>query len=374
MQELHIVSFDIPYPANYGGAIDVFFKIKALCQQGVSITLHCFQYGTRKPQAALESLCKQVFYYPRKTGLSGISLQMPYIVFSRRNKKLLERLSKTQAPILFEGIHSCYYLNHPKLKSKTKVVRCMNVEHEYYAHLAAQSSGLKKLYCSIEAKKLKRFEPILKHAQHLLAITSKDEDHFTTNFPKVPSKTITAFHGNEINISKKAAGNYALFHGSLNVVENEKAVLFLMHNVWNKIKHPLIIAGRNPSKSVKSAISKQSNVTLIADSSQDKLDQLVSEAHMHLMYATQSSGLKLKLIKALFQGKHVIANDLMLSEKSLASTVVIANSAQEWKNSVLQLLDRDYTIQMQKERHLILEDFTDKKSVEKLIEILNLRQ
>ncbi len=27
---LHIISFDIPYPPNYGGVIDVFYKLKAL--------------------------------------------------------------------------------------------------------------------------------------------------------------------------------------------------------------------------------------------------------------------------------------------------------------------------------------------------------
>ena len=29
-KEIHIITFDIPYPANYGGVIDVFYKIKAL--------------------------------------------------------------------------------------------------------------------------------------------------------------------------------------------------------------------------------------------------------------------------------------------------------------------------------------------------------
>ena len=29
-KEVHIVSFDVPYPPNYGGVIDVFYKIKTL--------------------------------------------------------------------------------------------------------------------------------------------------------------------------------------------------------------------------------------------------------------------------------------------------------------------------------------------------------
>jgi len=32
---IHIISFDIPFPANYGGVIDVFYKAKALTDSGV---------------------------------------------------------------------------------------------------------------------------------------------------------------------------------------------------------------------------------------------------------------------------------------------------------------------------------------------------
>lgn len=61
---LHIVSFDVPYPANYGGVIDVFYKAKALAAKGVKVHLHCFQYG-RKPSMVLENLFFEVNYYRR---------------------------------------------------------------------------------------------------------------------------------------------------------------------------------------------------------------------------------------------------------------------------------------------------------------------
>ena len=35
-QHLHIISFDIPWPPNYGGVIDVFYKIKTLSEAGVT--------------------------------------------------------------------------------------------------------------------------------------------------------------------------------------------------------------------------------------------------------------------------------------------------------------------------------------------------
>jgi hypothetical protein len=47
-RELHIISFNVPYPPNYGGVMDVFFKIRALHEQGIKIHLHCFLSLTLK--------------------------------------------------------------------------------------------------------------------------------------------------------------------------------------------------------------------------------------------------------------------------------------------------------------------------------------
>ena len=55
-QRLHIVSFDVPFPPNYGGVVDVFYKIRALHKLGVKIHLHCFEYG-RGEQKELDKYC-----------------------------------------------------------------------------------------------------------------------------------------------------------------------------------------------------------------------------------------------------------------------------------------------------------------------------
>ena len=68
---LNIVSFDVPFPANYGGVIDVYYKLLWLHKAGVKIHLHCFTYG-RKPSKELEALCEKVYYYERKTGNKSV--------------------------------------------------------------------------------------------------------------------------------------------------------------------------------------------------------------------------------------------------------------------------------------------------------------
>src|SRR5512133_461777 len=103
-KHLHIISFDIPFPPNYGGVIDVYYKLKTLHSLGVKIHLHCFEYPGRSRSEDLNALCEEVFYYPRITGLRSAFSFAPYIVSSRKSEELMKNLLKDEHPILFEGL------------------------------------------------------------------------------------------------------------------------------------------------------------------------------------------------------------------------------------------------------------------------------
>jgi hypothetical protein len=64
-KKLHIVCHDVPWPADYGGVVDLFYKLKALHAEGVKIILHCFLYGERSRQDELNKYCEEVHYYKR---------------------------------------------------------------------------------------------------------------------------------------------------------------------------------------------------------------------------------------------------------------------------------------------------------------------
>jgi len=163
---LHIISFDIPYPADYGGVIDVFFKIKTLSNFGIKIHLHCFEYGSRKRQDELKKYCLEVDYYKRKTNiLSHIGIT-PYIIKSRISKDLEDKLLQDNYPILCEGIHTCGILLNKKFGNRKIIFRPSNVEHQYYRGLARNESKiLKKIFYTIEALKLKYWENSLSNHQ-----------------------------------------------------------------------------------------------------------------------------------------------------------------------------------------------------------------
>ena len=170
---LHIISFDIPFPANYGGVIDVFFKAKALAKKGVKVHLHCFQYG-RKPSKELEDLFYEVLYYKRDISRKHLFKSIPYIISSRVSQQLVNNLRKDNYPILMEGLHTSALLDVRSLKGRKKIVRTHNIEHEYYQNLAKVETDIfKKYYFYNESVKLKRYEKVLQKADLILAISKK---------------------------------------------------------------------------------------------------------------------------------------------------------------------------------------------------------
>ncbi len=341
--KLHIVSFDVPYPADYGGVIDVFYKVKALSEAGVEIYLHCFQYG-REEAEILKTYCKEVWYYPRKTGLQGISLMLPYIIYSRRIKTLLQRLQQVDAPILFEGAHTTYYLNHPSLANRLKIVRNQNVEHHYYKELVAREpSVLKKLFFSLEARKLKRYELSMHKADMFLSVSKADNDFFTKAYPNIPNHYIASFHPYNDVASQPGTGTFCLYHGNLAHPENVEAALYLLEHVFPLVNMPGVIAGRKPTEEVIAACSKLSNCTLIANPGAEEMEKLITDAHIHILPTFQPTGLKLKLLYALFKGRHVIVNNQMLFGNGLEKCCTVANTPTEIATGIQQLKDQAFT-------------------------------
>ena len=65
-KRVHIVCFDQPYPPNYGGSIDMYFKLKALVDLGAEVVLHVFLYDGKTASPDLDALCLKTYYYERR--------------------------------------------------------------------------------------------------------------------------------------------------------------------------------------------------------------------------------------------------------------------------------------------------------------------
>ncbi len=350
---LHIVTLNVPYPPDYGGMIDSYYRIKALHDLGVKIHLHCFEYG-RTRSLELNRLCEIVHYYPRKTSFWYQFSILPYIIFSRRSVQLLDNLINDQYPILFDGLHSTYYLNNMALANRKKLVRVHNIEHKYYRTLARfETNLLRKIYFLFESIKLKRFENILDKADSILTVSVDEQIYFSGRYGN--SIFIPSFHPYDSVSILPGKGEYVLYHGDLSIRENDKMVHLLISHVFSKVSFPCIIAGRNPSKHLQNTVSYLENVTLIANPSADEMNELIANAQIHLLPVLENNGLKLKLLLALYGGRHCVVNDQMVDGTYLKEICHVANSYQEMVSEIQLLMIQFFTSEMIEARQKLLQ-------------------
>lgn len=369
VKKIHIISFNVPYPADYGGVIEIFFKLKTLKELGIDIDLHTFQYGRPKTDE-LNKYCKNVFYYKRKKGIKHLFNKKPYIVSSRSSKKLLERLLQDEAPILFEGLHTTKLLNQPELKNRIKIVRTHNIEHDYYAHLARnESQTYRRQYFNTEAEKLKDYEKILNKANHVLSISKNDYNYFNQKYKN--AHYVPAFHPFNKIESKTGKGQYILYHGNLEVSENLVAVMFLINQIFRKVDIPVIIAGKNPGKDLIKKISKHKNIELFANPQEDEMRKLISNAHINVLPTFQNTGIKLKLLNSLFCGRFCIVNSLMVENTGLEELCIIKNSAKEITVTINELYKKEFDKnELKKREDILFKNFQNIENAKKIIEII----
>ena len=337
---LHIIAFDVPYPANYGGVIDVFYRVKALSESGVKVHLHCFEYG-RGEQEILKR-CHEVKYYKRDTSFAKQLSLTPFIVNSRRSEALVQDLLKDDYPILCEGLHTTAILTDKRLKNRKIYVRAHNVEHDYYKGLGdAEKCGWKKLFYLLEAWKLRRYESILRNVAGIFAISQEDADYFAKNYGKVT--LVPGFNSADSVCSETGRGEYVLYHGNLSVKENEEAAKWLIDNVFSELDMHCIVAGLNPSEKLLKLTERYSNVTLVANPDDAEMIDLLRQAQVNILVTNQPTGLKLKLLNALYNGRFCLVNEDMVRGTSLESLCVVADEPEQMISEIKRLMEEDFT-------------------------------
>ena len=367
-KHLHIVAFDVPWPADYGGVIDVFCKIVWLQKSGVKIHLHCFA-NDRKEQKELNKYCYAVHYYKRKKSLSGLSLTIPYIVQSRSNNALLQKLQQDDNPIIFEGVHCTYFLHKNMLKNRKVFIRLHNVEHKYYHQLAKHETNiLKKIYFFWESRLLKNYEKKLAGKALFFSLSTDDIFFYKSVFKAQKIEFVPAFlPWNNIN-AQPGKGCFCLYHGNLAINENEKAADWLMNEVFNSLQIPLVIAGKNPSLPLQTLAQSNAHTCMIINPDDNEMQDLIKKAQINILPSFNRTGVKLKLLNALYNGRHCLVNEAAIQGAAINRLCSIANTADEFKQQVEKLFHQNFTEDDLQKRQPVLEQiYNNEKNARQLI-------
>jgi glycosyltransferase involved in cell wall biosynthesis len=370
MRHLHIVSIHIPFPPDYGGAIDEFYRLIALHELGIKITLHCFLYGTRQVAPELEQYCERVIYYRRTMTLPRAIGSRPFIVRSREDRTLLKNLSGDDSPILFEGIHTCAYIGDKALASRLKLVRMHNIEWGYYHYLAKHEPNLlKRFYFSSESAKLHKYEDhVFQHAQTILPISHSDTAYFDEHHKNVHH--LPPFHGFEKLMISQGVGTHVLVHGDFRIRDNAHAAMEVALAAEAE-GISCVIAGKSPPDKLRKALNNFTNIRLMPDVSAEVMLDLKQNAQMHVVHSDNPSGFKIKLLNALYSGRHVLVQKAIVVGEHLDEVTYAFETRDDLRTLMRTLNDKPITSEdIAKRESVLLPRFSSKNNAEHLINLI----
>ncbi|GIV42040.1 MAG: hypothetical protein KatS3mg034_1350 [Vicingaceae bacterium] len=326
--KITVISFENPFPPDYGGAIDVYYKIKNLKKLGTKIRLIFFTRKRRNFEP-LRPFCDEVYLFPQSQNPFLLLKNLPLAVLSRYNNELLRLLKSADDNdiLFFEGLQTTAILNY-FTPSLAVLLRLHNWESEYYKMSGKQTSNiLKKLYFSSESKKFDFYEKfIFSKFNHVFAI-SQTESKLLSNL-SISNDWLPPFHPfDEIILNHpEQIEPFILYHGNLTIPENIRSVEFIVKKIAPLVKHKIFIAGKYPHKSIVSWIKQQKNIELIQPKNHLETIEWIKKAKINLLLTFQPTGIKLKLLYALFSGNLVVANKEMLTGTGLNNMVTETNN------------------------------------------------
>ncbi|WP_165929623.1 glycosyltransferase [Pseudocnuella soli] len=370
-KQVHIVCFDAPAPPDYGGAIDLYNKIVALAHAGIKINLHYFQYKAERDHQSLKQYCHAVHVYSRKSPWQCLASPLPYIVASRISKELIQRLNGDDFPIIFEGVHTCGVIPFLNNKNRKVVVRLHNNEAAYYQRLAqTETSPLKNFYYLVESNRLERYQQQLPKHSSYAAVSEIDRVVFKEKYGLEQASFVPPFiPWQEINI-EVGLGKYCLYNGNLSVAENKAVVLWLIEHVFSKTNTPFFVAGKNAPRKLADKIAQHQNIQLVNNPSDEEMERLIKEAQINILPSLNETGIKLKLLHALFCGRHCITNQAGVAGSGLNELVHLAEDADAFLGLVQTQMQQAFTEKEMQQRVQLLHAYNNQRNAAALIALL----
>ncbi|AHF17320.1 glycosyltransferase family 4 protein [Niabella soli] len=372
-KELHIVCPDVPCPADYGCIIDIMNRIRALHASGIRIHLHYFSENHSNAPRELHSFCQSVcLYEPRnKRQCSGASL--PYNVAARINDLLIERLNADDHPILIEGLSCTGIIPFLKNNQRSICVRMHTNEELYYQELARSTTGLfKKFHYAAESRHIKKYTAALPKNVLLACVSDPDLSFFRERGFENIFRLPTFPNWQRVN-SLEGIGTHCLFHGKLSVPDNEQAALWLLHKVFNKVRVPFIIAGKDPSRQLQKAAALCEHTCLVSNPCESEINDLVQKAHINILpnLNKNCTGTRLKLLHALYSGRHCVTTPSMIAESGLGATCHIGTTPNALASIISQLYYKPFEEdEIQLRKALVEKTFDNSKNTACLIDHL----
>jgi hypothetical protein len=165
-------------------------------------------------------------------------------------------------------------------------------------------------------------------------------------------------------------GEYVLFHGDLSVTDNVEALRWLLEEVRSEGRLPWVVAGRRPDERTFKLIRQHPGVRLFENPADAEMEELIRGAQVHVVQSFNPEGVKIKLLHALFAGRHCIAQEALLRDTGLEETCVGVAGAPGFRAALDELWERPFTPEDVALRTRVLRaEFDNGANARRLIEV-----
>jgi hypothetical protein len=132
---------------------------------------------------------------------------------------------------------------------------------------------------------------------------------------------------------------------------------------------PFVIAGKNPSARLQKIAHQHPYTCLVADPSEEEMQDIISKAQVHVIPSFNCTGIKLKLLNALFNGRHCVADEETVLYSRLKILCHVGVDADAFKEIISEIYERPFTVEeIESRKKILLTEYNNRNNGEKLIQ------
>lgn len=343
-----IVSSFFPFPSFFGGAYDVFERIKGLKSLGFEIDLICTCKTIPKKEDIdfVKTYTEELFLVERKNRLIDLFNLKPLQVISRNELKNVVLHQKYNYTIL-ESECVGLILENKSLRTDEIIVRVHNNESKYFKELANSThSFFNKLYYFQESFKYNYFSSnIFSKADRLWFISKEELVQNELNTSMGYKSTHLPSPINDPFLQQELSSKTVLFIGALFMPNNIEALLWYLDFVHpflvKEENYKLIIVGSTGDYTedyFRKKFKYCSNIELFFNVK--NLDLFYAQSTVFINPMFHGTGVKLKSINAIVNGLPLIATTIGAEGIGLDEEMYFeANTPTEFITSILAVFN-----------------------------------
>jgi polysaccharide biosynthesis protein PslH len=357
-----------PYPPNEGGRIATYNLLKELSNYGHKITLCSFissEELSNKFHEKLDvnlhqmELIKKDYSNPISKIIKNLFSDKAYTtekyIDNKYTNKILQIVEKQNIDIVYcDHLHTAYYgqLLSQRFPKLTIVLREHNVESQILNRAADTEKNLfKKLFLSLQATKLKKYEVNIINTINKVFMISEDDRNYMSKLTSNKNLSIlqagvdtTRYFPVEYGENEKLN---LLFLGTMSWLPNIEGVIWFLDNVFPEIirlnpNTVFYIAGKNPPEKLQEYKKKFGEKIEITGFVEDEREY-INRADVFLVPLRIGSGIRIKILIALAMRKIIITTKIGIEGINIhKDSAFIADNENEFINSFKQIIDNRY--------------------------------